>query len=423
MNTTTIPLNQKSGGQMQTPELVEQIITLSHCGWGKRRIAKELSISRNTVRRYLRSKGWQPYNSPCKNRKLANLEKWLKETFLLHNGNSAVVHQELKRQHFIHVHPSTVRRAVHPYRKELEITAKATVRFETPPGKQLQIDFGSMSIKIGGVAQRIHFFAAVLGYSRRQYVQAFLHERQTSWIQGLEGAFHRFDGIPVEVLIDNAKSLVTKHNPQTREVIFNDRFHAFAQYWGFTPKACAPYRARTKGKDENTVKYLKKNAIAGREFANFEELENHLNWWMDEVSDMRIHGTTQQKPLDRFEASEKEALKPLNGKPPFHQIREVQRVVQTDACIELDSNYYSVPWHLIKESVTIQVIDQELHIYYCTECVAKHPVSFGRRERKLERSHLQGIIGIPKSDPTSGMKPAELLRPLTDYETVVGGRL
>lgn len=423
MNTSTMPPISKPGGQMQTPELVEQILSLSRNGWGQKRIAKELGISRNTVRRYLRSNGWKPYRAPYKEKKLANLEGWLKETFLQHKGNSAVVHQELKRQYGLNLHSSTVRRAVQRYRRELEAEAKATVRFETPPGKQLQIDFGSMTIQIGGVAQRVHFFAAVLGYSRRQYVQAFLHERQTAWLQGIEGAFHHFNGIPDEILMDNAKSLVAKHNPQTREVIFNDRFHAFARYWDFTPKACAPYRARTKGKDENTVKYLKKNAIAGREFANFEELEKHLNWWMREISDTRIHGTTHEKPIDRFEVAERQALKPLNAKPPFHQIREVQRVVQTDACIELDSNFYSVPWSLIKESVTVQVIDQELHIYYHSEPVAKHPVCLGRRERTLEKSHLNGIISAPKLELVSQEKPAELLRPLADYEAVAGGRL
>jgi transposase len=93
-------------------------------------------------------------------------------------------------------------------------------------------------------------FVATLGYSRRIYVQAFRHERQWAWFSGMEGAFRHFGGLPEEVLFDNAKALVDRHDRATREVIFNQRLHAFARYWGFRPHACAPYRARTKGKDE-----------------------------------------------------------------------------------------------------------------------------------------------------------------------------
>ena len=99
------------------------------------------------------------------------------------------------------------------------------MRYETAPGQQLQIDFGSTAVAVGGEIQRIHLFVATLGYSRRCYVAVFLHERQSAWLQGLEGAFRHFAGVPQEVLLDNARALVTEHNVQTREVKFNDRFH------------------------------------------------------------------------------------------------------------------------------------------------------------------------------------------------------
>src|SRR5690606_10658587 len=107
-------------------------------------------------------------------------------------------------------------------------------------------------------------FVATLGYSRRFFVTPFLHERQNVWFKGIEGAFSHFGGIPEQILLDNAKALVISHNPQEKEVVFNERFQAFAKYWGFNPAACAPYRARTKGKDERMVGYVKRNAIAGR---------------------------------------------------------------------------------------------------------------------------------------------------------------
>lgn len=264
------------GDVMYPPEVVDQILNLNAKGWGKKKIARELGISRNTVKRYLQQKGWVPYNRPNRPNKLKGMENWLEQTFLLHKGNCAVVLQELKRQHQIKVHLRTIEKAVKSFRQKLVNETLATIRYETPPGKQLQIDFGSMRIKIAGELRKVFFFAATLGYSRRQYVQAFLHERQSAWLTGMEGAFNYFGGITEEVLLDNAKPLVSSHNSATREVLFNPRFRAFADYWKFKPKACAPYRARTKGKDERTVGYVKKNAIAGREFTSIEALHAHL---------------------------------------------------------------------------------------------------------------------------------------------------
>src|SRR5882724_7439839 len=156
-----------------------------------------------------------------------------------------------------------------------------------PPGRQLQIDFGELGVVIGGERVRVYLFVATLGYSRRCHVRAFRHERQSAWFDGMEGAFTAFGGVPQEVLMDNARALVEHHDVATREVRFNERLRAFAQYWGFTPRACAPYRARTKGKDERGVGYVKHNAIAGHQFTGWAALEAHLAWWVREIADRR----------------------------------------------------------------------------------------------------------------------------------------
>ena len=175
--------------------------------------------------------------------------EWLAERLQRHRGNADVVRQDLQRELGLEVSLRTVQRAVEPLRRQLRAQALATVRYETAPGQQLQIDFGSTAVAIGQEVRRIYLFVATLGYSCRCYAVAFLHERQSAWLQGLEGAFRHFGGVPHEVLVDNAKALVEDHDQQTREVRFNDRFHAFCRYWGVLPRACAPYRARTKGKD------------------------------------------------------------------------------------------------------------------------------------------------------------------------------
>lgn len=179
-----------------------------------------------------------------------------------------MVRQDLERDKGLKVSLRTVERAVAHLRREIVAQGVATVRFESAPGDQLRIDFGSVRIVVDDEDTRIYLFVATLGYSRRQYVTAFQHERQSSWLQGLEGAFRHFGGVPRELLLDNARALVHDHNVKTREVAFNERFHAFCRYWSVTPRACAPYRARTKGKDERSVGYVKRNAIAGHSFTS-----------------------------------------------------------------------------------------------------------------------------------------------------------
>ncbi len=405
---------------MKPPEAVEKILILKERGWGQRRIAHELGMNRKTVKSYIRKNKWIPYQKSVRPKKLEKLSGWLEEQFHQHKGNAAVIKQELMRQHKISAGLRTIQYAVKPFRQALFAEAKATIRFETLPGKQLQIDFGSMSLEIAGVRQRVYLFAATLGYSRRQYVQAFLHERQSAWFRGMEGAFQHFGGLTEEILLDNAKALVSFHNPMTKEIVFNERLNAFARYWKFKPKACAPYRARTKGKDERTVGYIKHNCIAGRTFTSWQELEEHLSWWMHEIADKRIHGTTGERSIDRFSNRELQVLQLLNGRSPFCQIRECQRVVHTDACIEVDTNFYSVPWHLIKQQVTVQLIEEEIKILYGSEEVARHSLCRGQRERMIKAEHLEGIIGTNRLKREPVILP-DLLRPLAEYEAIIGG--
>ena len=413
---------------MLAPQEVQRMLALRALGWGAKRISAELGCSRNTVREYLRRGGWKAMDVSRRASVVEPHREWLAERLRQHRGNADVVRQDLKRELGIAVSLRTVQRAVEPLRRALRAEALATVRFETAPGQQLQIDFGSTGVTIGEEVQRVHLFVATLGYSRRCYVGVFLHERQSAWLQGLEDTFHHFGGVPHELLLDNAKALVDDHNRQTREVKFNDRFHAFCRYWGVIPRACAPYRARTKGKDERGVGYVKRNAIAGHRFASLEGLHAHLERWMREVADVRVHGTTGEPPLARF-GREAAALKPLPSKAPFLQVRELARRVHTDACIELDTNRYSVPWRLIGESVSVLVAERQVRVLYAGQEVACHAQSPLRRTSVIDRRHLVGIVGassagvswLARTPPAPAPVPAELLRPLEQYEAALGG--
>ncbi|WP_342242206.1 IS21 family transposase [Inquilinus sp. OTU3971] len=414
------------GEQMREPDEVAAMLRLKALGWGVRRIARELGCSHMTVRRYLAAGGWTAYQKPERPRMLDGLEDWLAERFRQHRGNADVVRQELAREHGLVVSLRTVERAVAPLRQALQAEARATVRFETPPGRQLQIDFGETRVVIGGEATRLYLFVATLGYSRRCYVQAFRHERQSAWFDGVEGAFAHFGGIVQEVLLDNARALVDHHDAATREVRFNARFQAFARYWGFRPRACAPYRARTKGKDERGVGYVKRNAIAGHIFASWAALEAHLVWWMREIADERVHGTTGEPPVQRFRREEASALRPIAGRPPFRQVRDLARRVQSDCCIEVDTNAYSVPWRLIGETVRAVIAGGRISIRHGGQEVAVHPECAGRRQRLIEPAHFSGMSPVSSllrsaAPPREAPPPAALLRPLAEYEQLVGG--
>lgn len=412
------------GDVMLMPDEVSAMVRLHEMGWGTKRIAAELGCSRTTVKRYIEANGWVAYRKPRRPKALDGLEGWLAERFRRHRGNADVVRQDLARERGIMVSLRTIERAVAPLRQALRAEARACVRFETPPGQQLQIDFGEMRVSIGEEAVRVYLFVATLGYSRRVFVRAFRHERQSAWFDGLEGAFRHFGGVPREVLLDNARALVDHHDAATREVRFNERLHAFARYWGVRPRACAPYRARTKGKDERGVGYVKHNAIAGHSFASWPALEAHLLWWMREIADVRDHGTTGEAPRLRFERDEAAALTPIDGRPPFRQVRELVRRVQADCAVELDGNSYSVPWRLIGESVQVVVADGRVRIHHAGQEVAAHAETTGRRQRIVDAAHFHGVAGaarpVAAAEPSGATTPA-LLRPLAEYERVAGG--
>jgi transposase len=414
---------------MQTPEDVALMLRLKAAGVGIKRIARQLGCSRNTVRRYLRADGWVAYQKPTRATKLEGLGSWLAERLQQHRGNADVVRQQLQREHGLRVSLRTVERAVAPLRRELRAAVVATVRFETAPGEQLQIDFGEATVPIGEDKARVFLFVATLGYSRRCYVQLFAHERQASWMDGIEGAFRHFGGVPRELLLDNARALVSVHNAQTREVLFNDRFHAFCRYWEVAPRACAPYRARTKGKDERGVGFVKRNAIAGHRFATVAALEAHLAWWIRAVADVRVHGTTGEVPSERFARTEATALRALGGRTGYQPLRECVRRVHSDACVEFETNRYSVPWRLIGEKVSV-LVGEQLRVVHAGEEVALHVRLAGQRRSSIQREHLIGVVGAESRPPVptaiaSTTPLAEqssiLQRPLAEYETLIGG--
>src|SRR5437588_7954757 len=169
---------------MQTPEDVAQMLRLKAAGLGIKHIARKMGCSKNTVRRYLRGRGWVAYKRPERKSALRGLEPWLAERLQQHRGNTDVVRQDLQREHGVTVSLRTVERAVAPFRRELRAAEVATIRFETAPGEQLQIDFGETTVSIAGERVKLHLTVATPGYSRRPSLAVFQHPRPAARRRG-----------------------------------------------------------------------------------------------------------------------------------------------------------------------------------------------------------------------------------------------
>ena len=403
---------------MVDPEIVKQVRALHALKWGSKRIAKEVGIARNSVRRYLRGGIDAEKQVRPKARRLSDEQVALASELLdgPAEGNGPVVRRLLAEKE-IEVPLRTLQRALALRRKEKRAAALATVRFETAPGEQMQIDFGEKLVQIAASVVRVFFFVAVLGYSRRIFVRASLSQRQDDWREGLAGAFRRFGGVTKRILIDRAGALVVGEDRPSGKAKVHPAFAAFCEDWGVEVTACRPYRARTKGKTESGVGYVKRNAIAKISFDSFAALEAHLERWMVEA-DARVHGTTHERPCDRFEA-ECDALLSLPERPVCIRERRLQRSVASDCFVDVDTIRYSVPFRLVRRRVEVLVLEHDVKIFDGAELVAQHQRCFEPHTRVADPAHLDGIFR--RRDDADTREKTPLTRDLGDYAEAIGG--
>jgi transposase len=337
-------------------------------------------------------------------------------------GGNAVVVQTLLAERGLEASVRTVQRAVAEQRRERRAAQVATVRYETAPGAQMQVDFGEKWVTIGGKSARVYLLVAVLSHSRRLFVKALLGQRGDDWREGIGAAFRRFGGTTQTILGDNAKALVVSRDRATGVVTFHPAYLAFCRDWGVTPRACGPYRARTKGKTESAVKYVKYNALAQREFDNFAELEAHLDAWMS-VADAREHGTTHEAPIVRFERDERHCLQPLPPRPLVLRHQLLQRRVSNDAFVDVDTVRYSVPYRLVRSQVDVRVGEELVEVFLGSQRVACHRRVVEPHARVVEPSHFDGLwrrpTALPIEPPSARLQ--ELGRSLADYAAAIGG--
>jgi transposase len=331
-------------------------------------IAREVGVHPRTVRRALDRQG-----APARERKTvaskldphkATVDRLLSEDV----WNAKVILSELRAEGYCGSY-TILRDYIQP--KRALRPGRATVRFETAPGEQLQSDWGEVEVEIAEQPTKVFFIVNTLGYSRRFHFWCTDSQDAEHTYEGLIRSFEYFGGVTREILVDNQKSavLVPSNAGHPR---FNERFLALAAWYGFNPRACRPYRAQTKGKDERMVGYIKGNFfVRYRAFESWAHLNQLAEQWLAAEADPRVHGTLKEVVSARFER-ERPTLQPV---PPqrydtaYHDLRRVA----ADCYIDVRGNRYSVPAHLVAQTVTIHLgLDDTLRVYHADQLVAYH---------------------------------------------------
>jgi transposase len=263
-------------------------------------IARLLDLDRKTVRRCIRDAQWHPYRRAMQmDTLLSPHDAWLRQRAPEVRYSARILYQELKaRQGYVGSY-ETVKRFVAPLRELSSSDALTQTRFETAPGQQSQVDWGEARVTFRHGATRLRIFVLTLGFSRRGFYWAYPDERLNQFLEAHERAFAHFGGLTAEHLYDRPRT-VCYQNREGR-VVWNTTFKAFAEHWGFEPRVCRAYRAQAKGKVESGVKYVKRNFLPGRSFIDIVDFTEQLTEWNASIADTRVHGTTHEVPLRRFD--------------------------------------------------------------------------------------------------------------------------
>lgn len=362
-------------------------------GMGIRKIAREAGLSRNTVRRYLRDLTISAYPArPSKpNDQLApfipNIEKMLTQELI---GSRIIT--ELRKLGYC----GSTRTF---YRQLARLVAarqpsQAIERFETPPGHQGQYDWSEYTVSLGNVVTKVYLHSLILCYSRYQHLTVSLHIGQSAIFDALEESFAFFGGVPRDMLFDNPRAIV--HHPRPN-LAFNPRLLELARFYRFRPQACWTYRPQTKGKVERPFQMIEEHFIKGKRFADWRDLTQRLAEFATDTLNVRIHGTTGERPRDRLQTEQ-----PLLYKLPatrFISSSECIRKVSMDCLVSYGGSRYSVPWAYAGKQVWLR-ITRDLRLETLApdgKLLARHGQSRHKGGTVMEPEHYRGLRDRPDS--------------------------
>ncbi len=406
---------------------VQEIEELKRQGLSIRAIGRLTGYDRKTIRKYLIQPEGVPAYGPRPKQvgKLEMFQPYLQERMNAGVWNGRVLLRELRERGYDGSY-TLLTDWIRPQRESAQTVAVR--RFETPAGKQAQVDWGHLgSIDIGGQERKLWGFSLTLGYSRSMMAEAAVDQRLGTLLRMHEEAFRQLGGVPEEILYDRMKT-VWLETDERGEIVWNPVFLDFARYWGFTPRLCRPYRAQTKGKVESGVKYIRRNflcGLQGREPSCLSDLNAELRKWVWGVANQRVHGTTHEPVAARWEA-ERASLRPLDGRPPYPYVDDELRKVARDAYVSWKGSRYSVPWQYAGRSVWVRERGQEVEVHFGSEKIAVHNQSSHAHKVVTQVEHHRGIpLGArPEAKiliHIQDMAPVVEIRPLAAYESVAAG--
>jgi transposase len=361
----------------------------------KSELARRFGCNRRTVDRYLND--FEPKSSKREYASiLDDYKSIIQEKVDTYGASAMAVFKFIQKKGYTGGY-LTVNNFVKKHKNE-EIH-KATIRFETTPGLQAQVDWKEQVTMINcqGKIFVVNIFLIVLGYSRLKFTKLTSDKRQNTLFECMFEAFRYFQGIPHEILFDNMKTVVDRHKSTFKNVVINDKFKSFAQDSGFEVLTCRAYRAKTKGKVETLAKLVDRLKVYNAEFDTFEELERIVEDFNSDINN-EISQATNEKPFDRFE-EEKEYLGPLPMMnlllSYFHHKKEYK--VYKDSMINYKGQKYSVPTRFIGKYVNVYEVDGIVNIYYTEDLIASHSKS--EKFLNYKKDHA---IEILKSDALKG---------------------
>jgi transposase len=367
-------------------------------------IAGRIGCDRKTVRKHLVHPEQPRYKArPPRLSKLDPFKSRLDQRLERGVFNCEVLYRELCEQGY-DGKKTILRDYVQPYR--LAARHQASVRFETPPGQQGQVDWGSFgTLWHQGRQRRLYCFAFTLGYSRAMYAEFTVSSAMMDFLRCHINAFSYLGGVPEHLLHDNQKTVVHVHDPGGAHH-WNTQYLDFADHYGFWPRLCRPYRAQTKGKVESGVKYIRGNFWPScPDVATLEALNEALWSWLSGVANVRLHGTTYEVPMARL-AWEKESLGSLQV-PPYDLSIVSSRRSSKDSFISYGGNRYSVPAAYALSPLSVREKPEGiLEIYAGLDCIARHALVAGRHQSVVDPSHLEPLWQALKSRSADVPRPA-----------------
>jgi transposase len=392
-------------------------------------ISEELGVDRKTVRKYAKEPARTPVYGP-RRKGVSQLDahrEFLKERMNAGVWNGRVLLRELRARGYEGGY-TILTDWLRPQRQTARVAAVR--RFETPPGRQAQVDWGHLgSVEIEGEKHAVWGFVYTLGYSRMMFAEGTTNQKLGSLLRLHEAAFQALDGVPEEILYDRMKT-VWQGTDERGEIVWNPIFLDFARYWGFQPRLCQAYRAQTKGKIEAGVKYVRRNFVCGlqgREPSGLADFNGQLREWVWTVANERVHGTTHQVVKSRFDADQF-ALQKLKGRLPYPYLDEETRKVARDAFVDWHGSRYSVPWIYAGQPVWVrEKPGGYVEVRHGGHRIAEHGVAPHAHLIVRDEEHHRGIP-LNSRTPHKTLvhfrenAPAVQVRSLAAYESAaVGG--